>query len=210
MLMATYRPGVEWQPRHITGLIKNLRMWAKRQGAEIAPYVWVAELQQRGAVHYHILIWLPKRLSLPKPDKQGWWPHGFTGRAIARNAVGYLAKYASKIESKTGAFPDGCRIHGAGGLELPRRREKRWWMLPRDVRELTNPIDDMRRMRGGYRTGPNVYPLKHCWSPWRVIDVSRKTVTFSKINGGQWRFSFVHSEHAKPTSPPDPDAAARH
>jgi hypothetical protein len=78
-------------------------------------YVWVAELQKRGALHYHVAIWLPKRVQLPKFDKQGWWPHGSTQRLIAKNAVGYLMKYLSKI-SPFHKFPKGVRIHGFGGL----------------------------------------------------------------------------------------------
>ena len=31
-------------------------------------YCWVAELQKRGAIHYHLALWLPADVSLPKPD----------------------------------------------------------------------------------------------------------------------------------------------
>ena len=71
MITPTYRPGEVWKPTHITALVKCFRAWAERQGFRLR-YVWVAEIQQRryraGAipgecVHYHLLIWLPARLS---------------------------------------------------------------------------------------------------------------------------------------------------
>lgn len=83
----TYRGVEDWQPRHVSGCLKSVRKWCKRRGVPLR-YVWVAELQKRGALHYHLAIWLPKSIQLPKFDKQGWWPHGMTQRVIAKNAVG--------------------------------------------------------------------------------------------------------------------------
>ena len=59
-------------------------------------YVWVLELTKRGRPHYHVLFWLPRGISMPKADKQGWWRHGMTNTVPARSPVGYLCKYTSK------------------------------------------------------------------------------------------------------------------
>ena len=59
-------------------------------------YVWVLELTKRGRPHYHVLFWLPKGVSMPKADKQGWWKHGMT-RSGGHSPVGYLCKYTSKV-----------------------------------------------------------------------------------------------------------------
>jgi hypothetical protein len=132
MVTLTYRPGVEWSPGHVRMLSTHMREWLKRRGV-VFRFVWVAELQQRGAVHYHILVLLPKGLTMPKPDKQGWWPHGSTRIEWAKCAGGYLAKYASKGDD--GFFPKGCRIHGSGGLEGDYLKLARWWKRPKYVRE---------------------------------------------------------------------------
>lgn len=124
----TYRGVDDWRPKHITKCIKALRRWCDRRGVPLR-YLWVAELQQRGALHYHIAIWLPKRLQLPMLDKQGWWPHGMTHRVVAKNAVGYLMKYLSKI-SPFHEFPKGVRLYGFGGLTQKARSICSWLNLP--------------------------------------------------------------------------------
>jgi len=124
----TYRGVDDWQPGHISRCLKAVRKWCKRRGVPFR-YVWVAELQKRGALHYHLAIWLPKRIQLPKFDKQGWWPHGMTQRVIAKNAVGYLMKYLSKV-SPFHQFPKGARLHGFGGLTQQARSICAWLNLP--------------------------------------------------------------------------------
>lgn len=136
MVTLTYRDADGWSPRHVSELLKRIRQWCARRGEKLR-YVWVAELQARGAVHYHVLLWLRRGLTLPKPDKQGWWPHGSTRIEWARKPVGYLAKYASKIESKAGsAFPAGLRLHGRGGLDETGRAVCSWYGLPAWARAL--------------------------------------------------------------------------
>ncbi len=124
----TYRGVHDWQPRHISKCLKAARRWCHLRGVPFR-YLWVAELQQRGALHYHLAIWLPKRLQLPMFDKQGWWPHGMTHRVIAKNAVGYLMKYLSKI-SPFHQFPKGVRLYGLGGLTQQARSICSWLNLP--------------------------------------------------------------------------------
>jgi hypothetical protein len=159
MVTTTYRPGVEWNPDHIPAFFHRLRSWASRRGVTV-PYVWVAELQARGAVHYHILVWLPKGLTLPKPDKRGWWPHGLTRVEWARRPVGYLAKYTSKggrSGSPAGdsspqsqhAFPRGLRLHGFGQVPARVREIRAWWMLPATLRDQWSSADRLRRAPGG-------------------------------------------------------------
>lgn len=153
MFTLTYREVDAWQARHISDFLKRLRQWVARRGLPKMPYVWVAELQKRGAVHYHVLAWLPKswRLSdVPKPDTMGWWPHGLTQRERARNAVGYLAKYVSKGSlSSEMKFPPGCRLHGGGGISLRAAASVRWWLLPSYMRAAVSPASDVRRKKGG-------------------------------------------------------------
>jgi hypothetical protein len=46
----------------------------------------------------------------------------------------YLAKYASK-GTEGESLPKGVRVSGCGGLDESSKRELRWWLLPRYVRE---------------------------------------------------------------------------
>lgn len=150
MLTLTYREDVRWVAYQVTELLKCLRMYATRCGF-VARYVWVLELTKRGRPHYHVLVWLPKGRSLPKPDKQGWWKYGMTKIEWARNAIGYLAKYASKGDDyNLRALPSGARLSGNGGLSRAGRIELRWWKLPLWVREVWTEITDVGRTQGGY------------------------------------------------------------
>ncbi len=114
MVTATYRPEAEWDAKHVTRLINNIRDYLRRRGHPMR-YIWVLELQKRGAPHYHLMIELPAGLTLPKPDKRGWWAHGSTRIEWARHVLGYLAKYISKGTADD-EFPKGARISGCGGL----------------------------------------------------------------------------------------------
>lgn len=147
MVTLTYRPEDDWNPRQIAAYVTRVREWMRRRGIP-ARYVWVLELTKAGRPHYHVLWWLPKGVTMPKADKRGWWPHGMTRSEWARNAVGYLAKYASKGTGDA-SFPKGARIYGVGGLGVPARLERAWWNLPVSVREWGGPLSLWRRSPGG-------------------------------------------------------------
>lgn len=142
----TYRPGVEWEAGHLSKAIEACAAYFKRCGVRVSE-VWAAEMQKRGAVHYHLVYWLPKGRTMPKWDKRGWWPHGMTQVVKARNAVGYIAKYVSKGEDKP--FPKGCRTYGCGGLTQAGRRIAAWWKLPTFVRDRWGSEHRPKRMPGG-------------------------------------------------------------
>jgi hypothetical protein len=186
MLTLTYRAGVEWGASHVRDCLRLARAWAKRKGFTLR-YVWVAELQQRGAVHYHVVVWLPFRM--PMPDRCGWWPHGATRVEWARCAVAYLAKYASKGQHAAGTFPKGCRIHGAGGLSEAAARCRRWWLFPREVREVASPSHDVRRLKGGgfvARSSGEVLPPL-----WGLVAASAGAVRLVRLRVGWERLSEV-------------------
>lgn len=184
MLTATYAEGCDFSPRDISELVKRIRghfyRFARRKGLGSARlrYLWVGELTRRLRPHYHLLIWIPRGFFIPMADRRGWWPHGMTRIERARNAVGYLAKYASKFTgAMAAAFPRGFRTHGVGGLSDESRRELRWWKAPIDAREALGPDADIRKVFGGYadrRTG-TFWP-----SPWRVC-VDRGRVVAWKL-----------------------------
>lgn len=176
MLTLTYRDVGAFEPCHISLLIKHIRQWLQRRGYRML-YVWVAELQQRGALHYHVLIWLPKGLTLPKPDKQGWWPHGSTRIEWAKRPIGYLCKYVSKLDIE-GGLPKGARLHGAGGFVQAAQQIRQWFNLPTWLKHLAGVGSRFVRVKGvGLVDRDSGVCVQ---SPWRV-SVCGKRVTAQKV-----------------------------
>ncbi len=171
MLTLTYADEDAFDARQISGLMDRIRKWAKRRGLPVLPFVWVLERgSEHGRLHYHVLIWLPKGVSLPKPDKQGWWPWGLTRIEWVRRAVGYLAKYTGKgsADDDGRGFPRGSRIHGAGGLTTVERSQCAWWRAPGWVKAAwPSWEDEPRQFKGGgwfSRVTGEWLP-----SPWRLV-----------------------------------------
>lgn len=147
MLTLTYAPDQAWAPGQLSFCLDAMRKYLARRGYP-ARYVWCLESTKAGRPHYHVLIQLPRGVTLPKPDKQGWWRYGLTKIEWARRAVSYLAKYASKA----GLFNErGSRSYGVSGLSATGRDEVSFWRAPRWARE---PCGDahprLLRVRGGY------------------------------------------------------------
>jgi hypothetical protein len=162
MFTLTYREIDDWRKDHVSLFLNLARNYLARRGFKLR-YCWVAELQKRGAVHYHVIIWLPRNVKLPMPDKCGWWPHGRTNSAFARKAVGYIAKYASKGVDEGTKFPRGIRLYGVGGLLGVDKIELRWWRAPGFARIFLGEGADIRKVKGGYVDRiSNLF----CKSPW--------------------------------------------
>jgi hypothetical protein len=158
MITCTYAPDKSWAKKDITGLLDNCKKYLLRRYSQSRfRYTWVAELTKKGTIHYHIILWLPKGCTLPKPDKKGWWSKGSTRIEWVKNSIGYLAKYASKGSDTNHDFPKGARISGFAGLADTSRREYRFWRTPASIREAFNPKQllapssfDLRKTTGGY------------------------------------------------------------
>ena len=154
-----------WKPEHISRYLDCLRRWNyAKTGVKKIRYAWVAELQKRGVIHYHVIVWLSAGLTPPKPDtawrrtdKRGnvtveppMWPHGMSNRMRSTAPVAYLMKYASKIDAKNvGVFPHGARIHGAGGLDESGRCIRRWVLWPAYVQGNASVSDRFKPACGG-------------------------------------------------------------
>jgi len=159
MLTLTYRgTNRDWRAEHISRYLDGLRKWHySRTGCKKVRYVWVAELQDRGVIHYHVCVWLNDGLTPPKPDsawkKNGqfqapMWAHGWSNRMQATHPVAYIMKYATKGTSK-GKFPHGARISGVGGLDEIGRGCRRWVLWPAYVQGNASISDKFRPAPGG-------------------------------------------------------------
>jgi hypothetical protein len=184
LLTLTYKLVSDPRPDDISRFCNAMRMWMSRR-EEIARYVWVGELQERGALHYHIVVWLRHGIKLPKPDKErvdprgrliaAWWPHGRSNIKEARSPVGYIAKYAGKLKTKLGnggfAIPRGFRLFNRGGLDREDRIRMAWANLPGWLRERVTPDERCKRIPGGgfiSRLTHDFWP-----SPWKISSVVR-------------------------------------
>jgi hypothetical protein len=170
----TYRDVKGWKPSDIRAFGDQVRKWFLRKcGKTRMRMVWVLELQKRGAVHYHCLIWVRSKDYFPNPAAAGWWPHGFShvkgaGKdfKIAR-PVAYMAKYASKVSVEQAmSVPKGARMYGVCGATAEGKRVIRYWRAPTFVRDQLPGTADIRKVRGGYMdkiTG------EFLASPWKVM-----------------------------------------
>lgn len=166
----TYRNVDDWKPGHVREFSRYVRDWFRRKAGVPMRMVWVLELQKRGAVHYHCMLWIPARCRFPNPAAAGWWKHGFSHVAAPKGGiqrpVSYMAKYASKVTSdQASRVPKGARMHGAAGLDVEGKRWVRYWRAPLFARDALGGAADIRKVTGGYAdklTGEFIA------SPWKV------------------------------------------
>jgi hypothetical protein len=168
-LTLTYASVDGWSRSDIREYLNVARQWAARRKFKLR-YTWVAEVQKRGAIHYHVCLWIPRRHRLPTADVSGWWSHGRTNLRVVRDGcaglIAYLGKYMSKIgASESIALPPGARMHGSGGLDREQRREIRYRLAPFWVRDALGTYADIRRTVGGWVDRLTGEFLR---SPWRV------------------------------------------
>ena len=107
MITLTYAPGHEWQKNHVRDYLQAVRRKIK---LDLLAYAWVAELQERGAVHYHLYAIVEPGTHIPTPDESGMWPYGMS-RIEKGQSVFYISAYTSKKYQKTGEFPRGLRMY---------------------------------------------------------------------------------------------------
>jgi hypothetical protein len=183
MVTLTYAGSNEdWKPVHLTEAVNTFRKWCKRNDVPCR-YVWVAELQKRGVIHYHIAAWLPRGLAMPKWDERGWWNEGMTNTLKARHATAYLMSYLKKGDlAERGRLPKGARNYGVGGLDHSLRRARRWLRLPSFVQANSSIDDTWKRADGGGWTAPTG---EHFPSEFRRILV-----------GGRYALQRVH-QHSR-------------
>ena len=110
MVGLTIRPGETYSPGMIRAYLKSTK---QRLGAGLVAWAWVAEVQARGAMHYHVIFAFKPGTRFPKPDGPGGsWPWGSSKVQTARSPF-YLVTYAGKEHQKDlSRFPKSCRLYG--------------------------------------------------------------------------------------------------
>lgn len=186
MITLTYRASADgltaWRKNHIRDFMKKVR---RELGDKLLAYVWVAELQQRGEVHYHVLLLVKRGTSIPFPDAL-WWAHGSTKIETARSRF-YILKYCSKAgftapDGTWKVFPKGLRLFAVwiskDLLTELQRFGFRLSVLPGWLSELLEERDVLARVKrcegGGWTITGDVGPPEHVKSPFRVISLYEK------------------------------------
>lgn len=193
MVTLTYADVGAWESGDIAHFIDCAKHWMQRRGQKLV-YVWVAEWQKRGALHYHVLVKLPKGLTLPYPDKRGWWKRGMSSvEWVRKSGKRYMAKYTTKDSQRRGAKERGLRLCGCGGLTGYARTWFRWLLTPLYVRQECNPDSLPRRTDGGWRLADGRFiptPYVATSVPdWGGVLITRKSVE-------SWLHSAVdHARH---------------
>lgn len=150
MCTLTYAPENDWEANHVRDFMLDLRKFC---GDALIAYAWVAELQQRGAVHYHVLIVLKYNLYIPKLDQEKIWEYGWTRVEVARTPF-YILKYTQKALHDGKQFPKGLRLFSvwvsAKEFLSEVRRVFRLSSLPQWLVALVESMSDFpKRVAGG-------------------------------------------------------------
>jgi hypothetical protein len=190
-ITVTYRPGQHWDAGDVRALVKHYRHWGQRRGVKLG-IIWVAETHggggtNHGQIHYHLVIFVPRGLTPPMPDKQGWWRKGMSNCKWAHSPVGYLAKYTSKgLDSPP--MPPGARLWGVSGLTATVRTRLIYALAPKWLQQFCQPGEIVKRIAHGwwrncttgweYRT-PWEFELRADgsrlkWRGWTEYDVEYK------------------------------------
>ena len=184
MLGLTYEDGATWRPDDISSYMNELSHYL---GDDLLAYAWVAELQERGAIHYHVLAMVKRGTDVPQPDTSGMWTHGSSSRKSAWSAW-YLMTYAKKPDQKglgSESYPHGARIMGASwrhirliarevgavAVEAARVVAKMStlprWLLSIISGDIQAVLAAVRHVGGGYSVGETVYK-----SPWSLMSLT--------------------------------------
>lgn len=173
MITLTLRPGVSWQPQMMRDFMLSFR---KRLKGGLLAYAWVAEMQQRGAVHYHLLALVKRGTNVPYADKSGLWPWGSTKTETARS-VWYICKYTSKGDNAT-PLPYRLRLFSVWIVPNVTNELERWEFrlssCPKFIRDLlldAYPLWKWKRGVGGYDISPPGDPevITRIINPWKFI-----------------------------------------
>jgi len=124
MITLTYEKVEDWRPNHIRDYVKELK---RRLGEKAIALAWVAELQERGAVHYHLELICVKGTRIPMPDKSGMWIYGMSKIETAKS-IFYICSYLKKDYQKMGEFPKGIRIFSVWVAKEAVTTIARWFM----------------------------------------------------------------------------------
>lgn len=172
MVRLSYHYGDDWKPNAINGFIRTVK---GSLGDKLLSDIWVAELQQRGVIHYHVLLLVKRGTEILKPDDAGWWNYGSTRIETARSPY-YICTYTGKEYQKNGRYPKGARVCGAyirkGLLSCEEMKDYKIAKSPKWVREARAMLIETGAVEADVapelKAGRWVLDWLSVRSPWRL------------------------------------------
>jgi hypothetical protein len=168
MIGLTYDGVEDWRALHISQFMKRVR---DELGRKLYGYAWVAELQTRDAVHYHVLLVVNRGTRIPMPDKAGWWPHGSTTIQSADSPY-YIVTYTGKEHQKySDHFPKGLRMFAVWASKKVLDGVQLWqfrlsavpaWLREFALKQIGERV--VRHKGGGWLIGEVIYE-----SPYQLV-----------------------------------------
>lgn len=139
MITLTIARVEDYNPGMMRDYMKKLK---QHLGEKLYAFAWVAEMQERGAVHYHLLVCVEKGTRIVAPDKSGMWKWGSSRTETARTAF-YICTYIGKERQKDlSRFPKHCRTF-AVSYRLPEGRARAFYESERKIKIEKNKQKDL-------------------------------------------------------------------
>jgi len=206
MVTLTYRRVDQWAPTQISEWCKY---WRDETGRA---YVWVAELQRRGAMHYHFLSSIDDGYKWNKEKYDFAWYHGFTWVTPDVERPFYIGKYLQKEYQKNGKqFPRGARIVGysrpsrvisdRANNERLVSRYPNWVSGELDKEGIREIGGNISRARGGFRVGSGMAISPY--SRYELADAVRVGELMALAHKGDIVYTDGHWELPKTTHLPE-------
>lgn len=152
MITLTIRKVEDYSPGMIRDYVKKLK---RQLGKKLYGFAWVAEMQKRGAVHYHMMVCVEKYTRIKIPDKSGMWSWGMSRIETARTPF-YLCVYIGKERQKDlSSYPKSCRVYSVS-YRLPEGQTKAYYELLKQKHRLEKELKDINKSKGWEYLGSTV------------------------------------------------------
>ena len=109
MVTLTYAEIDDWVANDLRAYVNDIARRKTTYG-----YCWVAELQYRGAVHYHILFAVKYGIKIEFPDRSGSWVKGMSNVKRARSVYYVLTYVGKRYQKDYSRMPKGLRSYAVG------------------------------------------------------------------------------------------------
>ena len=138
MIRLTYAGVDDYKPGHINDYVKKLK---QSLGNNLWGFAWVSEIQERGAVHYHLILVVKRGTRIPVPDKSGMWKYGYSRIETAKTPF-YLLVYTGKEKQKDlTRYPKSCRLYSVS-CRLPEGHTRAYYEGLRQFKKFQSEIFD--------------------------------------------------------------------
>jgi len=143
MITLTIHKVKDYNPGMIRDYMKKLK---QHLGKKLFGFAWVAEMQERGAVHYHLMVCVESYTRIKLPDKSGMWKWGSSKIETARTPY-YLCVYIGKERQKDlSRYPKSCRVYSVS-YRLPEGQTKAYYEKLKEKNRLEKELKKLEKSK---------------------------------------------------------------